>query len=69
MSKNNSLSKESKAITSFDDNKIKEALLYLKDAKILSEFEYNQKINSLNVSVAGGIILSEISKSVNLKLK
>jgi ABC-2 type transport system ATP-binding protein len=49
MSKNNSLSKESKVITSFDDNKIKEALLYLKDEKILSEFEYNQKINSLNV--------------------
>jgi ABC-2 type transport system ATP-binding protein len=49
MPKNNSLNKEPKVITSFDDNKIKEALLYLKDEKILSEFEYNQKINSLNV--------------------
>ena len=36
---------------------------------VLVKIPMHGKINSLNVSVAGGIILSEISKSVNLKPK
>ena len=31
-----------------DEDKIKDALLYLKDEKIITTFEYNQKINLLN---------------------